>query len=66
MVPNRGKRSFGGAVEVKFEAGGAVPYALAAFDLNRDKKLDLIVAYNDLPGVIHWNDGAGGWKPATR
>jgi len=51
---------------VKFEAGGAVPYALAAFDLNRDKKLDLIVAYNDVPGVIHWNDGAGGWKPATR
>jgi hypothetical protein len=37
----------------------ATPYALAAGDLNRDGKIDIVVGYIDAPSVVYFNEGTG-------
>ena len=37
----------------------SVPYALAAVDLNRDGKIDIVVGYVEAQPTIYFNDGTG-------
>ena len=37
----------------------AVPYALAVADLNRDRKIDIIIGYVEAQPVIYFNNGSG-------
>lgn len=57
VVLNTGKRKFSNPSLVPWDGPRPVPYALALFDLNGDRHLDVVVGYNDAPGAIHLNDG---------
>ena len=54
---NRGKRQFG--EPVKLPGPDRPPYCLAIADLNRDKRLDVIVGYVEVPGSVFFNTGKG-------
>ena len=44
----------------------ASPYALAAGDLNRDGKIDIVVGYINAPSVVYFNTGQGrGFTPVA-
>jgi hypothetical protein len=70
VIGNRGSRGFGDPVRLPGPA--RTPYALALADLNRDRKLDIVVGWVNASGSIYfsqpdgsrsapveWNDGKG-------
>jgi hypothetical protein len=52
----RGDASFEPALEIR---RSALPYALAARDLNLDGAVDVVVGYVRAPSTVYFNDGTG-------
>lgn len=54
---NTGMRTF--ATPVALGRNEARPYSLALVDLNKDGNLDIVVGYDEAPGELYFNQGAG-------
>jgi hypothetical protein len=63
VVLNRGGRTFG--EPVRAPGAAHTPYALAAADLNRDGRPDLVVGWVELPGSVFYNTSAGRNAPLS-
>jgi hypothetical protein len=57
VIFNRGGRQFG--EPVRLPGPERPPYCVAIADLDRDKRLDIIVGYVELPGSVYFNTGRG-------
>jgi len=57
-MANLGGRKFGDLVALPGVAG-RVPYALAVQDLNKDKRVDIVVGWVERPGSVYFNLGKG-------
>jgi hypothetical protein len=55
VIYNRGNRQFGEPEQLP--GPPRPPYALAATDLNRDGRPDIVVGYVEMPGSVYYNTG---------